>query len=87
MPNAPRLTNMDPKKFRELIKRRIPYGNIAIQCDDDTTPEHLAKNGMVCAIVTWCPERAVDGEVVDEGFHEPPPDAQVHKEFTSERED
>ena len=87
MPNAS-LTNMDPKKFREIIQRRLPYGNIVIQCDDDTTPEHLAKHGMVCAIITWCPERGLDGGVIEEGFHPPPEGAQVHKEFpTDEQED
>lgn len=51
-----------------MLKRRLPYSNIMIQCDADTTPEHLQKHGMVCAILTWMPERTDDGAIVEEGF-------------------
>lgn len=55
---------MTPHRFRTMLRRCLPYPNIVVQCDGETTPEHLRPQGMVCAIVTWCPEQTEDGTVM-----------------------
>lgn len=62
---------MNPVKFRALVRRRFPYPNIMIQCDAVTTPKEYADRGMVCAVVTWLPDQDKDGNIIDEGFHDP----------------
>lgn len=64
---------MNHGKLKALLRRRLISEQFVVQCDADTTPPHLAEHGMVCAIVTWVPERTDDGEIIDEGFHAPPP--------------
>lgn len=55
-----------------MLTRRLLYSNIVIQCDADTTPEHLREHDMVCAILTWMPERNDAGQVIAEGFFNEP---------------
>lgn len=67
---------MTPDQFRQRIRRALPYKNIVVQCDDATTPEHLAKSGLVCAIVTYCPNIDPEtGAVIEDGFFPPGDDA------------
>lgn len=60
---------MTPKKLKTMLRRLLPYKTLVIQCDADTTPESLAKQGMVCAIVTWVPMTDAEGNLIEEGFH------------------